>query len=594
VSSIPVFLRKRAEAWLDRPALRYSDGRERINITFRELFERVDRFAQGLVALGVEPGDKVFVLADNSPRWIIADLGILRAGAVSVPRGADTTPAEAEYILSHSGATIIVAANPRLLDRIPDGNFPIKASISLAGGRESMVSFDKLLEMGKGQPLPLTGGELATIVYTSGTTGTPKGVMLTHENILSNVRAIPSRIGVRPTDLFLSVLPSWHMFERTVEYCVLASGACLSYSSLRTLKADMLEEKPTYLAAVPRLYESVQAGFYAKLEMRTGFAKKFAKFLLSRSLAWSKLRRYGSGHLYDPRGQLTGSRTAARFKAMLAAPLGMLGRHMVGSKVRDAMGGNLRCAISGGGMLPLHLDIFLDALGIGAYVGYGLTETSPVVTMRTPDRNVLGSIGWALPDTELRVTGPSGDPLPAGETGELEVRGPQVMPGYYNDEETTKAVIRPDGWFRTGDLVQLTEAGDVLFTGRLKETIVLAGGENIEPNPIESRILESPCVMQVMVIGQDRKTLGALVVPEMERARSEAAARNSSVEELIREEVDRLVTKEAGFKTRERISKLVVLTGEFSVEDGTLTRTLKLRRNEILEKYGRLIEELYG
>jgi long-chain acyl-CoA synthetase len=594
VSSIPAFLRKRAEPWLDRPALRYSDGKDRIDISYRDFFDRVDRFAQGLVALGVQPGDKVFLLADNSPRWLIADLGILRAGAICVPRGADTTPAEAEYILSHSGATVIVAANPRLLDHIPDGNYPIKAYISLAGGRESVVSFDKLLEMGKGEPLPLAGGDVATIVYTSGTTGAPKGVMLTHDNILSQVKLLPPLIGVEPTDRCLSVLPSWHMFERTVEYIVIASGACLSYSSLRTLKADLQTEKPTLLPAVPRLYEGVQAGFYTKLEQRTGFAKKFAMFMLNSSLKWTKLRRYASGMLVDPRGQVTGSRTAAKFRALLAAPMGMLGRHLVGKKVREAVGGRLRIAISGGGMLPLHLDTFFDALGLGVYVGYGLTETSPVVTLRTPAVNVLGSIGRAVPETELRVTGPSGETLPNGETGELECRGPQVMPGYYNDEGATKGVIREDGWFRTGDLVQLTDNGDVLFTGRLKETIVLAGGENIEPNPIESRILESPCIRQVMVIGQDRKMLGALIVPDPERAEADAAARNQSVEELIRSEVDRLVTKEAGFKTRERIAKIIVLSEEFTVEDGCLTRTLKLRRNEILAKYGGEIEELFG
>jgi len=593
MTSIPAYIRKRTEPHLDRPALRYSDGKERVEITFREFFDRVDRFAQGLIALGVEPGDKVFLFADNAPRWLIADIGILRAGAISVPRGADTTPKEAEYILKHSGATVIVVANPRLLDRIPVDDYPIKACISLAGGRINVVSFDDLLEKGKGQALPMVPDGLATIVYTSGTTGPPKGVMLTHANILANVRLCPPLLGVTPADRCLSVLPSWHMLERTVEYIILAEGATLSYSSLRTLKADMLEEKPTLLPAVPRLYEGVQASFYAKLEQRTGFGKKFATFLLNSSLKWTKYRRIASGRLVDPRGQLKMSRGSALLKSWISAPFGMLGRAMVGKKVREAVGGRLRIAISGGGMLPLHLDIFLDALGLGTYVGYGLTETSPVLTLRTPKRNVLGTIGAAVPETELRVTGPSGDPLPIGETGELEVRGPQVMPGYYNDEAATKAVLREDGWFRTGDLVQLTKQGDVVFTGRLKETIVLTGGENIEPNPIESRILESPCVKQVMIVGQDRKNLAALIVPEEERAAADAAAKGVSVEDLLRAEVDRLVTKEAGFKTRERIVRMAVLDGEFTVEDGTLTRTLKLKRNEILTKYERVIDGLF-
>jgi long-chain acyl-CoA synthetase len=245
-------------------------------------------------------------------------------------------------------------------------------------------------------------------------------------------------------------------------------------------------------------------------------------------------------------------------------------------------------------MLPLHLDCFLDALGVPIFVGYGLTETSPVVSLRTPAANVLGSIGRVTPESEIRVTGPGGETLPVMEIGELEVRGPQVMPGYYEDEEATQAVMRDGGWFRTGDLVQITKKGDIVFTGRLKETIVLAGGENIEPNPIESRMLESPFIKQVMVLGQDRKNLGALIVPESDRAEAEAAFRKISTFELLRDEVQRLVTAAAGFKTRERVTRLKLIDDEFNVDDGTLTRTLKLKRNVILEKYSRVIEDMYG
>jgi len=593
MKTIPDYLRERAKRHLDDVALRYPVGEERREITYRELFDRVARFGRGLVDLGVKPGDRVYLLADNSPRWIVCDLGIMWAGAVCVPRAADTTPEESEYILRHSGARAVIAANPRQIERLPDTLLPLEVKIALAGDGVNVTSYEQVLERGGGSVPQPSARRLATIVYTSGTTGVPKGVMLEHENVLHNIRVLPGPTGIGPHDLYLSVLPTWHMFERTVEYCLLAGGATISYSSLRTLKKDLRSERPTLLAGVPRLFEGVYSGFMGKVEAKKPFGRALAKFLLGRALRWSDCRLRLGGRVVDERGNVLRGGVGALLGSVLHAPLGALGRRIVGGPVKQAVGGRMRMAISGGGLLPLHIDRFLNGLGVRMVVGYGLTETSPVAAVRSLRRNVLGTIGRALDEVELRITGPGGEPLPAGEVGELEIRGPNVMPGYYGDEDTTRNALREDGWFRSGDLCRMTPGGDVVFRGRQKETIVLSGWENIEPAPIEARILESSFVSQAMVVGQDRKGLAALIVPDPETAPAEAESRGVSPEELIRQEVRRLVSRDSGFKARELIGRIALLDHEFNIDEGTLTRTLKLRRPVILEKYKPLIDSLY-
>ncbi len=593
MQSIPAYVKQRFQSFLDLPALRYPEGEERKIVTYRELEDRIDRFGRGLVKLGIKPGDRVLLLADNSRHWIVADMGILLVGAVSVPRGADTPPSESEYILRHSGACAIIAENAKLLDALPIAGLDIRVRVVIDGEHQDATGFDEVLELGADGDLPDEVPELATVVYTSGTTGVPKGVMLTHANIKHNILEVPPIIGIGPADRFLSVLPSWHMFERTVEYAIFANGATLSYSSLRSLKVDLVSESPTFLVAVPRLFEGLHDGFFAQVEKKSPFGQKFVKFLIARAVGWSGHCLRLKDRIENPRAKSKGSLIVAAFGSIFGAPLGLLGKKMVGGKVQAALGGRLRGAVSGGGMLALHLDRFLTALGVPVVVGYGLTETSPIVTVRRFKDNVLGTIGRPIPQTELKITDAAGKEVPLGTVGELQIRGPQVMPGYLGNEEATKAVLDMEGWFKSGDLVTLTKKGDLIFTGRQKETIVLAGGENIEPYPIESRILESPFVNQVMVVGQDRKAIGALISAEPERAEAAAQAEGITVEMLIRREVRDLVNPESGFRALEKVGRVGLIEHEFSVEDGTMTRTLKLKRNVIHEKYADLIDDIY-
>jgi long-chain acyl-CoA synthetase len=383
------------------------------------------------------------------------------------------------------------------------------------------------------------------------------------------------------------------MFERVLEYTALSCAGVLSYTNLRSLKRDLREERPTYLASVPRLWEGVLTSFESQVAARGPAARLFAEFLKGRALAWADHRARLRGTLHAE-GEPAGSRLAIRIGMLLNAPFGLLGRWLLGGSVREALGGRLKAGVSGGGYMPLHIDRFLEAMGVTLLVGYGLTETSPVAALRDHEENVLGTIGRAIPETEFKVVGEDGEERPVGSAGELLVRGPQVMQGYYLDPEGTGAVMRAGGWLRTGDLCEMTGRGDLVFKGRIKDTIVLAGGENVEPAPIESKILVSPYVRQALVVGQDRKTLAALLVPEKEVAEREADRQGVSVEDLLRDETRRLVTVGAGFKSRELVTRVAVLDHEFSVGDGTLTQTQKLKRNVILERYAGLIDELFN
>jgi long-chain acyl-CoA synthetase len=391
--------------------------------------------------------------------------------------------------------------------------------------------------------------DLVVLLYTSGTTGRPKGVMLEQRNIAHNIRVLPPLVDIREGDLWVSILHSWHTFEQTVELCAFSVGSVTVYSDKRRLRDDLREHRPQFFASVPRIWETIYTA-------ATGAINK--KGPLIRGLfraAWTGTRAWKRGN-------------------PLGLPLHLLGRMLFYGKIVAATGGRLKYAVSGGGYLPAHIDEFFAYLGIDLLIGYGLTETAPVVALRDPAENVLGTIGRAVAETELRI----------GPQGTIQVRGPQVMRGYYKDEELTRSVIDAEGWFDTGDFGRLTEKGDLVFVGRAKETIVLSGGENIEPEPIESSILCSPSVQQVMLVGQDKKTLAALVVAEPE---------SGATEERIREELRARTGAPGGFRSFEAVHRFAVIDEPFTPENRLLTATLKMRRNVIAERYADVIESMY-
>jgi long-chain acyl-CoA synthetase len=604
----------------DLPALDAPHARPPQRYSYRQLHEAIERAASGFAALGVRPGEVVALFSENGPRWLLADQGLMRAGAADAVRGGAAPVEELRYILEDSGAVALVLENAELFARL---DLPAAALERLrfvvvlegeapdAGGLPAL-DWEALLERGAAAPSPPrpAGGEarLATLLYTSGTTGQPKGVPLSHGNLLHQVRSLGVAVAPSSGDRVLSVLPIWHSYERSAEYFLLSCGCTQSYTNLKQLRSDLQKVRPHYLISVPRLWEALLAGFEDALASMPASRQKLLRGALAVSEGYHRRRRTFLDLTLEPepltRRLISGLGAAWRW------PLHRLAAATLWPKVSTQIsGGALRTAISGGGALALHVDGFFETIGIELLVGYGLTETSPVLTCRRPWCNRRGSAGQPIAGTELRIVDvESRQPLALGERGLVLVRGPQVMAGYHGKPEATAKVLNAEGWFDTGDLGRLMADGTLVLTGRAKDTIVLSSGENIEPGPLEDALVASPLVEQLMLVGQDRKQLGALVVPKAEALAAFAAAGGLAAPEVIaseglgadpallralRGEFNRILAARPGSRPEERLGS-VVLVEPFSLENGLLTQTLKLRRDAILARDAAAIASLYG
>ncbi len=588
-------------------------------LTYRELIEHVDDLAAGFIDLGLRPGDKVGMVSDNHDLWIIADLALLSIGCVTVPRGADASTAEIALCLSHAECRLALFENQALLDRVRSEIAPLERHLLMRDVAEGHAdALDQVIARGRAfrqqreadlraRQNAVEASHLATIVYTSGTTGNPKGVMLTHGNILHNVEAVPHILDFQEGMRFVSFLPTWHTFERTIEYIVIDSGIELHYSSKRTLKADVARVRPHFLVGVPRVWETFYQGVMSNLEKLPRGKKALVDWALRGSRAFHRLERRARGLTLDPPARVHRPSIVERFGLRLAQTMSLLpellAQKLVYSRLRAAMGGELTITISGGGPLPPDVDEFFVRARIPFLNGYGLTETAPVVCVRVPERNLLGTIGQPLPHTSVRIVDETGRDLGAGNRGVIQVRGPQVMQGYYRNPTATQACLTLDGWFDSGDTGMLTNEGDVMITGRAKDTIVLTGGENVEPENIEAALLASPLISDVVVVGHAQKALGALIIPNLDTIQTRLASLRGTPEDLvahpdldraIRAEVARLVCAERGFRVFERVSRLAYIPRPFSVEDGTLTATLKKKRQVIEHRFQGLIRSLFA
>jgi len=616
--------------WPDRPALRVKgEGGSYRSVTYGELAQRVRALGTALLHLGVRPGEHVGLVSDNRPEWLLADLACISIGAPDVPRGSDSTPREIEYILAHAECTAVFVEDARQLEKVaamrerlphlrlivvmdPAYAGPPPCDLHLLGdlvekGTELLAGGDRAFaEAAEG----VTPDGVATIIYTSGTTGEPKGVVLLHRNLMQNIEVVPALLRLTHEDRFLSILPPWHVFERMVEYVAVAVGASQSYTGIKTLVADMAAERPTFMASVPRIWEGIYGRVTANVAKERPLKRRLFSLLLAVSVRWVAAHKVIEGRdtLYRRPGAAT---RVARWVGALATvwllhPLYSFAQRRF-EPIRARTGGQLRAAVSGGGALPPYVDRFFAAIGLTLCEGYGLTETSPVLAVRDFDHLVLGTVGPPTPGTEIRIVDAQGHDLPAGEQGVILVRGAQVMAGYYRRPEETAQVLSADGWFDTGDLGRMTIRGELSITGRAKETIVLLGGENVEPTPIEEAAAESPYIAQIMVVGQDRKHLGALVVPAFDAVRERlrgqgvpeaqladpaAVCDREETRVLVKAELHRLLTEERGFKYYERIPRFRLLAQEFR-PGAELTHTLKKRREVIVEQHRALIEELF-
>jgi long-chain acyl-CoA synthetase len=606
-----------------------------IKITFQELYKQMQQCGAGLQALGLQPGDRVALFADNSPRWLIADQGSMMAGAVNVVRSSQAEPSELIFILTNSGSTILMvedlATLKKLLPELP--GLPLQAVVLLSdqtaepellanlSSEVKFINFSQLVQLGSTlTPVSRKPSDLATLIYTSGTTGQPKGVMLTHGNLLHQLLGFRAVLQLKPADKILSILPTWHSYERTCEYFLFSQGCTQTYSNLRHIKQDLQKVQPDLMVAVPRLWESIYEGVQRQLREQPAKKQKLVNFFLEASHKYIQARRQAQGLSLD-HPQLGGiQKVLARLQALLYRPLHALGEKIVYKKIRQATGGRLQQVISGGGSLAKHLEEFYEIIGVDILVGYGLTETSPVLTVRRPWENLRGSAGKPLPSTQIRIVDPETKSiLPQGKRGLVLARGPQIMAGYYGNPDATAKVLSPEGWFDTGDLGMLTERQDLVLTGRQKDTIVLTNGENIEPQPIEDACLRSIYIEQIMLVGQDQKSLGAIIVPNLTNLQTWAADQNYQlvlppeaqpgstpnptgqplelsdklVQELYRRELNREVQNRPGFRPDDRITQFRFVLTPFSIENGLLTQTLKMRRNVVMDRYRDMINGMF-
>jgi long-chain acyl-CoA synthetase len=562
------------------------------NVSSREFKRAVEELSLGLRDLGVEKGDRVAILCENRPEWAYADLATLAAPAVDVPIYSTLPPAQVLYILNDSQSKVCFVSNakqaakvaevrdkaPHLKHVIRIDDQPAEGTVTLeqvrARGREALAKDPGAVKKQAALSQP---SDLATLIYTSGTTGDPKGVMLTHDNIVSNVKGSLAAFDVLgPADTALSFLPLCHIFERMGgHYLMLHKGVTIAYAEgVEQVPANMAEVRPTLMLSVPRLYEKMFARINEKVAADPPNKQKIFRWALG-------VGREAFKHQVDK----TSPGLLLKLKHALADKL-------VFSKIRERTGGRLRLFVSGGAPLSREIAEFFGAAGLLILEGYGLTETSPVIAVNTPDRLRPGTVGPPIAGVEVKIAA----------DGEILARGPNVMRGYYNKPDATRESIDPEGWFHTGDIGILDKDGFLVITDRKKDIIVTSGGKNIAPQPIENVLKTNKFIAEIVMIGNKRNFPSALVVPNfdnLEKWAKEQGIQAPSREALITDprvvaHYDALVqdlTKElAQF---ERIKKIALLPSEFTVDAGELTPTLKVKRRVVEQKYKDVIDRLY-
>ncbi len=589
-----------------------------VKYTYQQLATEIQRFATGLQLLGIQQRTGVALFADNSPRWLIADQGIMSVGAFNAVRSSQAETQELLSILDNSQAKALVVEDiktlKRLLAEIPAQQIELiillsDESIDLETSFK-IVNFANVIELGSNHsftPTQIDKSDLASLIYTSGTSGNPKGVMLSHANLLHQVTTCGTVIPAFPGLRVLSILPSWHCYERSCEYYLLSQGCTQIYTNIRYFKQDLKEYKPQCMVAVPRIWESIYEGIQKQFREQSPRQQKLVVTLLDLSQKYIMAQRLVQGLDLENLTPSASQKLTARLQMVALAPIFAIADKLVFNKIRLATGGEIQYIISGGGSLAKHLDLFFETAGIDILVGYGLTETAPITNVRRPWHNLRLSSGPPLPGTEIRIVDvETRQALPTGQKGLVLIRGPQVMQGYYRNPEATAQAIDPDGWFNSGDLGMVTLANDLVITGRAKDTIVLSNGENIEPQPIEDACLRSPYISQIVLVGQDQKSLGALIVPDLEALQQWAIDRtlqidlstptglnNSQVSDLFRDELNREVKNRPGYRADDRISAIELISEPFSIENGLLTQTLKIRRPVVMERYHDMINEMF-
>ncbi len=563
-------------------------------ITYDEFGNQTRQLAHGLAALGIKRGDKVAILSENRPEWVYSDMAILALGAIDVPLYPSLTAESIEFILNNSESKAIILSNKFQLNKVLKfkskyrylNHIIILNEKDLIPDEPSLYTFNDVQEMGKiyknHHPNHLNDSinlvqenDLCTIIYTSGTTGEPKGVMLTHKNILSNVNSALKAYPINKDDIFLSFLPLCHIFERMGGYyTAFSSGGMICYAeSIETVSQNLLEIKPTILTTVPRLFERIHSKIIKNVETQPAKKQKIFYWAIETGKAFAKARKSGSIPV------------TLKIKNSLAEKL-------VFKKIREKTGGRLRFFISGGAPLSKELGEFFEAIGILILEGYGLTESSPVISANKIDSYKFGTVGVPFPDIEVKIA----------SDGEILARGPNIMQGYYKNKKETDETIK-DGWLHTGDIGEFDSEGFLRITDRKKHLFKTSTGKYIAPTQIENIFLSSKYIDQFILIGDRRMFLSALIVPDFEAIKEYAdshkiqysnvneLANNRQIYDLVQKEMLALQKQVANY---EKVRKFVLLDKPFSIESGEMTPKLSVKRKFVEEQYKHLIESMYA
>lgn len=611
----------------ENTAFVYRSAEQEHSVSYEKLFEDVLLLSRAFAAKKIHKDTRVLLLSDNRYSWIVTDFALVSLGAISVPRGSDCPEQELSFIMQHSGCEFIIFETEKLYlehKEFVDGLQKIKGIFIMEGEDKHKLfsrvyTYNDLLQNRniseediadfKARKNELTKKDIFTLIYTSGTTGVPKGVVLTHDNIMFNLEVIPQLIALTDEDVWLSILPTWHIFERAAEYSAIMSGCSTVYSSIKTFSSDLEEYKPTIVATVPRLWESMYVKVNAALEKQSKKKYKIFNSLVNISASYRKNKRRLKGHLPVFEKESFVKKIYGDLKAFFTCCALWLPNVLASKKlkaVQEKFGGRMRLAISGGGSLPQYLDEWIDALGIRIVNAYGMTECAPAIAGRALNCEVFGTLGPVVGDAKLRIVDENDNVLPNGQEGEIQVFGRQVMPGYYNNDLENEKTFTHDGYLRTGDLGMLTLTNELVITGRIKEIIVLANGENIDPSRIESTITKLPFVKDAVLVGQDKKGLGALIVPDLDKLKEtflpklenmvhdvEDMLKDSHVLEQAKKEINKLLNAKKGFKPHEKVHNIHFMENDF--EPGKdLTNTFKKKRHAIEKRYQSIIQKLFG
>lgn len=632
--TLPKMLRKAARDYGELAAQYAKDENGDFKSTsYRSFYEKVQDFAAALLSLGIKRGDNIGIISDNRKEWLVSTFATMSLGVHDVPRGCDATVQDLRYILSVTECQTVIAENSAQIKKLlaikgeggeEDAGLPdMKRIISFDTPSEEMKSeaeragvelclFADLMK--EGARLNIEGrdaieaeidkgewDDTACIIFTSGTTGTPKGVELSHGNFLTQLDELQERIYLNPGDRALCVLPVWHVFERLVEYVMMVQGTAICYSKPvgSIMLADFQKINPCIMPAVPRVFEAIYDGINRKMRKTGGAVFALYRFFVKVAIIHSRIHRilFRQNSRFGP--DFIGAKWAALCLPWLVLyPLKLLGGVLVFRKIKAMLGTDFRSGVVGGGAYPSNIDEFFWSIGVEVVEGYGLTETAPVISVRPLAAPVFGNVGSAIRGVQVRIVDADGYVLGRCKQGIVQVKGGTVMKGYYKRPDLTEKVMTVDGWFDTGDVGILTIHDEIVLKGRVKDTIVLRGGENLEPLPIEQTLQRSRFITAAVVVGQDQKYLGALILVNEDEVKGFAAENGiqydtyenllagEDIQKLFETEISSLVNSKNGFKMYERINKFALITKPFEVgvELSAKQEIMRFRINEIYKK----------